>query len=127
MFLCLASRAACSECWAASGLQPAPALSGGLCSASCDPFLLGFAGVPDRLGLAVQLALLCWEGVVAAPPFVLALLLGPCPCPCASTGRFVPRGSLAATGTNLTLRPQSRHGAAGRQMSSGLMCSFQYK
>lgn len=36
-------------------------------------------GVPGRLGLAVQLALLCWGGSCGcSSTFVLALLLGPC-------------------------------------------------
>lgn len=133
MFLSLASWPVCSE---DPGTRrrlwfPWP-FSGRLCTGGCDRYLLGFGWGWAMLGFGglgegsrdCSSPCLCWHCCLLLARAVQGHGL----CPCASTSHFLPRSSLAATDTSLTLRPESRHRVAGRQqMSSVLMCSFQYK
>lgn len=85
--------------------------------------LLGFAGLGEG-SRGCSSPCLCWHCCLPLTRAVQGHGL----CPCASTSHFLHRSSLAATDTSLTLRPESRHRVGGRQqMSSVLMCSFQYK
>lgn len=106
-----------------------PALSCGLCTAGCDPYL-GWAlhGLQAGWGWAMP-ALLGWgrEALAASPRVCVgtAACSDHGPCPCASTSHVLHRSSGAAAATDLTVATEQA--SSCRQAANVLSCRGWYK